>query len=81
VPAEDIRVREGVSSISRRSEEMVVTASPARVAVILAGTLGFALLPPGAASLVRSSVSATMAIAMVSMGCPHQSPAIARADR
>jgi hypothetical protein len=46
---------------------MVVTASHARVAAILADTLGFALLPPGAASLVRSSVSATMAIPMVSV--------------
>jgi hypothetical protein len=46
---------------------MVVTASLARVAAILAGNLWFALLPPGAASLVGSSVSATIANSLVSV--------------
>ncbi len=46
---------------------MVVTASPARVAVILAGSLGFALLAPGGAPLVGSSVSATMVNPIVSV--------------
>src|SRR4051812_46733632 len=40
---------------------MVVIASPARVAAILAGTLWFALLLPGGASMLESSVSATIA--------------------
>ena len=46
---------------------MVVTASPARAAAILAGTLGFALLLPGGGSLIGSSVSAALANLIVSV--------------
>jgi hypothetical protein len=41
---------------------MVITASPVRVAAILAGSFGFALLLLGGASFVESSVSAAIAI-------------------
>src|SRR2546423_145703 len=60
---------------------MLATASPARVAAILAGSLGVALLLPGDASLVGSSASATMAISMASMVHPPKiQPLLAQAD-
>jgi hypothetical protein len=46
---------------------MVTTARPARVAAILAGGFGFALLLLGGVSLVETSVSATIAIPIVSV--------------
>jgi hypothetical protein len=46
---------------------MVTTARPARVAAILAGSFGFALLLLGGVSLVETSVSATIAIPIVSV--------------
>ena len=60
---------------------MVVTASPARVAAILAGTVGFALLLPGGASLVGISVSAMIANPMVSMAAlTNVQPLLAQVD-
>ena len=60
---------------------MVVGASPARVAAILAGTLGFALLRPGGTSLVGSSVSAMIAVPMVSIvDLTNVRPLLAQAD-
>ena len=46
---------------------MVVSASPARAAAVLAGTLGFTLILPGSATVVGSSASGTTAIPMISM--------------
>jgi len=54
--------------------------SPARVAGILAGVIRFVLLLPGAASLVGSSVSATIAIPMVLVVDLSPRPLLAQAD-
>jgi hypothetical protein len=60
---------------------MVVSASPARVAAILAGTLGLALLLPGDASVVGSSFSATIANPIVSLAALTKvQPLLAQAD-
>jgi hypothetical protein len=60
---------------------MVVIASPARVAAILAGTLWFALLLPGGASILESSVSATIANPIVSVAALTKiQPLLAQAD-
>jgi hypothetical protein len=60
---------------------MMVTASPARGAAILAGTLGFALLLPGGASVVGSSVPTMIAIPIVSMvEITKAQPLLAQAD-
>jgi hypothetical protein len=60
---------------------MVVIASPARVAAILAGTLWFALLLPGGASILESSVSATVANQIVSVAALTKiQPLLAQAD-
>jgi hypothetical protein len=57
----------------------VVTANPARVTVILAGTLWFALLLPG--GLVGSSVSATKAVLLVpTVDLTKVQPLLARVD-
>jgi hypothetical protein len=82
LPADDIRVRELAKAGGRRSRcEMVVTANPARVAAILAGTLAFALLLPGGASLVGRSGSAPRAVPTVSVvDLPKIQPLLAQAD-
>ena len=60
---------------------MVVIASPARVAAILAGTLWLALLLPGGASILESSVSATIADPIVSVAALTKiQPLLAQAD-
>jgi hypothetical protein len=60
---------------------MVVSASPARVVAILAGALGFALLLPGGAASVGGSVSAMVAIPMVSVvDLTKVQPSLAQAD-
>jgi WXXGXW repeat (2 copies) len=60
---------------------MVVTATPARIAAILAGTLWFALLLPGGASLVGSSVSAAVANPAVPVAdLTKLQPLLAQAD-
>jgi WXXGXW repeat (2 copies) len=70
--------------MSRRAaewSEMVVTASPARVAEILVGTLASALLLLGGAALVGSSASAMIAVPMVSAVAPTKvQPLLAQAD-
>jgi hypothetical protein len=65
----------------RSESEMMVTASPARGAAIVAGTLWFALLLPGGASVVGSSVSTMVAIPIVSMvEITKAQPLLAQAD-
>ena len=60
---------------------MVITASPARVAAILAGILGFALLPPGVAFLGGSSGAAMTAGPLVSViELTKVRPLLAQAD-
>jgi hypothetical protein len=59
----------------------MVTASPTRTAAILAGTLWFALLLPGGASVVGSSVSAAVANLIVSVAdLAKAQPLLALAD-
>ena len=60
---------------------MLVTASPARVVAILTGALGSALLLSGVASVVGSSVSATIANPIVSVvDLAKVQPLLAQAD-